>query len=38
MNLGGKEQIIKIAEMYGETPGLVNKIRFAEKEFWFKNF
>lgn len=36
MNLGGKEQIIKIAEMYGETPGLVNKIRFAEKSFGSK--
>ena len=36
MNLGGKEQIIKIAEMYGDTPGLVNKIRFAEKSFGSK--
>jgi len=26
MNLGGKEQIIRIAQMYDETPGLVNKI------------
>ena len=36
MNLGGKEQIIKIAELYGETPGLVNKIKFAEKSFGSK--
>ncbi len=25
MNLGGKEQIMKIAELYGETPGLIIK-------------
>ena len=31
MNLGGKEQIIKIAELYGETPGLVGKIKFAQE-------
>ena len=36
MNLGGKEQIIKIAELYGETPGLVNKIKFAEKSLGAK--
>ena len=36
MNLGGKEQIIKIAELYGETPGLVNKIKFAEKSIGAK--
>ena len=36
MNLGGKDQIIKIAELYGETPGLVNKIKFAEKSFGSK--
>ena len=36
MNLGGKEQIIKIAQMYDETPGLVNKITFAEKSLGAK--
>jgi len=36
MNLGGKDQIIKIAELYGETPGLVNKIKFAEKSIGAK--
>ncbi len=36
MNLGGKEQIIKIAELYGETPGLASKIKFAEKSFGSK--
>ena len=36
MNLGGKEQVMKIAELYGETPGLINKIKFAEKSFGSK--
>ena len=36
MNLGGKEQIIRIAQMYDETPGLVNKIKFAEKSIGAK--
>jgi hypothetical protein len=36
MNLGGKEQIIRIAQMYDETPGLVNKIKFAEKSLGAK--
>ena len=31
MNLGGKEQIMKIAELYGEMPGLANKIKYIEK-------
>ena len=31
MNLGGKEQIMRIAELYGEMPGLANKIKYIEK-------
>ena len=31
MNLGGKEQVMKLAELYGETPGLINKIKYVEK-------
>ena len=36
MNLGGKEQIMKIAELYGEMPGLANKIKFIEKSIGAK--
>jgi len=36
MNLGGKEQVMKLAELYGETPGLINKIKFVEKTFGAK--
>lgn len=36
MNLGGKEQIQKIAELYDETPGLINKIKFTEKSYGAK--
>lgn len=31
MNLGGKKQIEAIAELYLETPGIANKIKFTEK-------
>ena len=36
MNLGGKEQIMRVAELYGETPGLANKIKYIEKSFGAK--
>ena len=36
MNLGGKNQIMKIAELYGEMPGLSNKIKFIEKSIGAK--
>ena len=36
MNLGGKDQIKLIAQAYQETPGLANKIKFAEKSFGAK--
>ena len=36
MNLGGKDQIMKIAELYGEAPGLANKIKFIEKSIGAK--
>ena len=36
MNLGGKEQIQRIAELYDETPGLINKIKFTEKSLGAK--
>jgi hypothetical protein len=37
MNLGGKEQIQNVAELYLETPGLVRKL-LLQKKVWSKNF
>ncbi len=36
MNLGGKEQVQRIAELYAETPGLAKKISFAQKSLGAK--
>ena len=38
MNLGGKEQVQRIAELYADTPGLKNKIKFTQKSLGAKTY